>query len=195
MLAQIRGTILKKLPGKVLLGVGPITLEILIPFSLFERLPEEGRPFSFYVVLRLRGEVFELYGFEDWETREVFQRLQSIPRVGPRLALNILSVFTPHEFRQIIEETDIERLSRVPGIGPKRAERLCVELRARLGLVKKTPTRREKSFEEALSALLNLGFSAGEASNALEAVYQEDDDLALLIRKALKRLSGHLQGG
>lgn len=189
MLAKVTGTILEKFPGKVLLEVGPMVLELLVPLSLYEYLPAPKSSFSFHVVLRLRGESFELYGFAEEESRELFQRLQSLPRVGPRLALNILSVFAPEEFREIVAEGNVERLSRVPGIGPKRAERLCVELRSRLNLARKSGPRRERFFEEALSALLNLGFSRTEAAAALEGVYQEGEDLANLIRKALKRLS------
>jgi len=194
VLAKVTGTILEKLPGKVLLKVGPIVLEVLTPFSLYEHLPTEGSPFSFHVVLRLRGETFELYGFADDESRELFQRLQGIPRLGPRLALNILSVFSPEKFREVVAGKEVERLSRVPGIGPKLAERLCVELRSRLDLARKPKPKREKPFEEALSALLNLGFSSTEATAALEEVYQAGEETGEIVRKALKRLAEGVKG-
>ncbi len=189
MLAKITGTIFKKFPDRLLLEITPLVFEIFIPFSLYEHLPREGESVSLYVVLRIRGDVFELYGFEDWESRELFEKLQRISNVGPRLALNILSVFNPEEFYQIVKNTDIERLSQVPGIGPKRAERLCVELRSRLDEIDSVYLRKEKAFEEAISALVNLGFSVKEASFALKEVYKEDEDIAGLIRKALRKLS------
>ncbi len=187
MLNRLTGTLLEKGPGQVLLELGPVVLEILVPLSLYERLPEPGQRVCLYVVLRFKGESLELYGFADQETRVLFQRLQGLPRVGPRLALNILSVFSPEEFREVIAAGDVERLSQVPGIGPKRAARLCVELRSRLDW--SPPQPQSGPMEEALSALLNLGFSRKEALESLKASYQEGMDLALLLRQALKRLS------
>ncbi len=188
MLARISGTIEKKFPGKVILSVGPVAFEVLVPFSLYEILPEEGKNCTLFVINRLRGESLELYGFSDWESRDLFLRLQGISRVGPRLALNILSVFKPEELTEIVAQADYGRLAKVPGIGPKRAERLGVELRNLLGL----PSQRVSPhplFGEALSSLLNLGFSHEEAEKALGQVFRDDLDLAELIREALKRLS------
>ncbi len=188
MLAKVSGTIEKKFPGRVILSIGPLAFEILVPISLYEELPEEGQRCSLFVTGRLRGEVLELYGFSDWESRELFSRLQNISRVGPRLALNILSVFKPEELAEVVAQADYRRLSQVPGIGPRRAERLCVELRNRLGLTNQTPSP-SPIFGEALSSLLNLGFSQKEATKALNQVFREDLELAELIREALKRLS------
>ncbi len=194
MLAKITGIIFKKFPDRLLLEIAPLIFEVFIPFSLYEHLPREGESVSLYVVLRLRADSFELYGFGDWESRQLFEKLQRISNVGPRLALNILSVFNPEEFCQIIRETDIERLSQVPGIGPKRAERLCVELRSRLERIGSMDLRKEKLFEEAVSALVNLGFSIREATSVLKEVYHQDEDVVGLIRKALKRFSGEDKG-
>ncbi len=186
MLAQVEGLLQHKEPGKVFLKCGPFVLEILTPFSLAERLPPKGERCSLYVSLRIRNETPELYGFLDLEARELFERLQQVSRLGPRLALNILGVFEPKEFLEIIAQNDVKSLAKVPGIGPRRAERLCVELRSRLGLRKTSPS---PLFEEALSALLNLGFSPEEARSALEKSFQEGEDLSEIIKKALKKLS------
>ncbi|NPB09201.1 MAG: Holliday junction branch migration protein RuvA [Thermodesulfobacteria bacterium] len=188
MLAKVSGIIEKKAPGKVVLSLGAIALEILVPLCVSEELPPEGEECSLFVTERLRGEVFELYGFADWESRELFGRLQSISRVGPRLALNILSVFRPEELSEIVAQADYKRLARVPGIGPRRAERLCVELRNRLGIdPQKAPA--SPAFSEALSTLLNLGFSRDEAQKALNEVFREDLELSELVREALRKLS------
>ncbi len=187
MLTRITGILLEKFPGQVLLELGPVVVEVLVPLSLYEKLPIPGQEISLYVVLRLKGESLELYGFTELEDRALFQRLQGLPRVGPRLALNILSVFSPEQFREVIAAGDVQRLSQVPGIGPKRAARLCVELRSRLDWT--SPQTQIGPLEEALSALLNLGFSRKEALESLKACYKEGMDLALLLRQALKRLS------
>jgi len=189
MLARLTGTIEHKLPGRVVLSLGPIAFEIQVPLSLYEDLPGVGRECTLFVMGRLRGETFELYGFKDWETRELFGQLQGISRVGPRLALNILSVFAPEELSEVVSQADYQRLARVPGIGPRRAERLCLELRSRLGPSKRPGPPPSPFFSEAVSALVNLGFSPPEAEKALKMVFTEDKDLGELVREALKRLS------
>ena len=188
MLARITGKVEEKSPGKVILSLGKVSFEVLVPLSLFETLPPPGGECTLYVSCRLRGESLELYGFEDWESRELFTRLQAISRVGPRLALNILSVFAPHELEEAVAQDDYRRLAKVPGIGMRRAERLCVELRSRLG-IKEKPGQRPPLFKEAMSALTNLGFSRQEAERALEQVFSGEKDLSTLIREALKTLS------
>ena len=194
MLARVSGTIEQKFPGRLLLSLGPVALEIYVPLSLYEKLPPVGNPFTLYVTPRLRGENFELYGFDSWQAREFFARLQGISRIGPRLALNILSVFEPEELEEIVAQDDYRRLAKVPGIGLRRAERLCVELRSRLGLKGRPAFTKPPLWSEALSALENLGFSSQEVEKALQEVYTEDKDLSELIKEALKRLSGVLHG-
>ena len=186
MLAQVEGLLERKEPGRVFLKSGPFVLEILVPFSVMDRLPARGKRCVLYVSFRIRNEIPELYGFLTPEARDLFERLQQVSRLGPRLALNILGVFEPEEFLEIVAQNDVQSLARVPGIGPRRAERLCVELRSRLG-VKKPPV--SPLFEEALSALLNLGFSPEEARPALEKTFQEGKDLSEIVKEALKRLS------
>jgi len=186
VLAGLKGTIVEKKTDRVFLQIGPVVMEVLIPFSLYEKIPPVGQDYTFWVVLNLRGEHLELYGFADQETRNLFKRLQALPRLGPRLALNIVSVFKPEEFTQVVAEGDVERLSRVPGIGPKRAARLCVELRSRLKPEKALPTG--GPLEEALSALMNLGFTRKEATEALQYDSETVTDLDTLLRKALRRL-------
>ncbi|OAG28261.1 Holliday junction branch migration protein RuvA [Thermodesulfatator autotrophicus] len=186
MLAQVRGKIVKKIPGKVFMATGSVVLEVSVPLNLSQNLPSEGEDYTLYTTLRLRGEVLELYGFKDWDTKLFFEKLISISSLGPKLALNILSIFEPEEFVEAVVKNDIKKLSEVPGIGPRRAEKLCVELRTRLDL---SPQTQSPLWDEALSALLNLGFAEKEARKALKAVFKEEKDLTTLIKEALKRLS------
>ncbi len=189
MWARLSGTIELKAPGRVVISLGSVALEVQIPLSLYQELPQEGEKCTLFVMGRLRGEVFELYGFRDWETRELFGQLQGISQVGPKLALNILSVFSREELAEVVAQADHKKLAQVPGIGPRRAERLCVELKARLRTPPRAPSRRTPLFSEALSALVNLGFAASEAEGALNAVFEEGKELGDLVREALKKLS------
>ncbi|WP_457755757.1 Holliday junction branch migration protein RuvA [Thermodesulfatator indicus] len=168
------------------MATGPVVLEVTVPLNLSQNLPQEGEDYTLYTTLRLRGEVLELYGFNSWDNKIFFEKLISISSLGPRLALNILSVFEPEEFIEAVAKNDVKKLSEVPGIGPRRAEKLCVELRARLEL---SPQTQSPLWNEALSALLNLGFAEKEARKALKNVFKEGEDLTVLIKEALKRLS------
>ncbi len=162
--------------------------EIGVPFTLVEKLPAVGEEVRLSVCLYLKGEDLALYGFPDERYREAFLLLSSLPRLGPRLALNLLALFSPSELEEVVRSENFSALSRVPGIGPRRAERLCVELRAKLGL-KKRPREHPPVYEEALVVLKNLGFSRAEAEEALTKVFEGDEDLDTLVRKALKELS------
>ncbi len=188
MLAEIEGHIVRKIPGLIWLRTGALTWEINIPFTLSENLPPPGETIRLAVCLLVRGEALELYGFPDERYRETFRLLAALPRIGPRLALNVLALFPPHKLEEIVASEDTKALATVPGIGPRRAERLCLELRARLGL-KRRPREGPSILEEALLALENLGFSSREAREALEKVYTGEENLDELLRKALKIFS------
>ncbi len=188
MLSEIRGRIKRKSPGKIWLEVGSLVLEITVPLTLTETLPPPGEEVSLPVCLWIQEGVPEIFGFGDEETRETFKLLASLSGVGPRLALNLLAFFRPEELEKAVQTEDLKALSRVPGIGPRRAERLCVELRGKLALRKKSPAR-PPVYEEALAVLRNLGFSAREAEEALAQVFSGEEDLDELLKKALKRFS------
>ncbi|HHI96659.1 MAG TPA: Holliday junction branch migration protein RuvA [Thermodesulfatator atlanticus] len=189
MLAEIKGRLKQKQPGKIYLEASPFVFEIYTPFNLDQKLPPPGEVVRLFVSLKIRQETPELYGFLSNEAKTLFERLQTVSRLGPRLALNILATFEPEEFARVVAENDVKSLARVPGIGPRRAERLCVEFRNKLGLIGPRSYGPSPLFHEALSVLLNLGFSNQEARPALEAVFEEGEDLAIIIKKALKRLS------
>ena len=188
MLSEITGRITRKIPGKIWLKTGPLVWEIMVPFTFTESLPPPGKEVRLPVCVFLRGEVPEIYGLPNETYRETFLLLSSLPRIGPRLALNLLALFSPRELEEAVRSEDISALSRVPGIGPRRAERLCLELRARLGL-RRRPREHPPVYEEALAVLKSLGFSAEEAEEALEEVFTGKEDLEELLRRALKRFS------
>ncbi len=188
MLTEIEGKLVKKAPGAVFLKTGPITWELKVPFSL--ELPEEGTRCKFYTCLVIRGEVPELYGFPEESYLEAFKALLGVPRLGPKTALNILAVFPPDALKEVVAEGDAKALSKVPGVGIKKAERLCLELKSKFKAKPKEPS---PILGEALEALLNLGFSREEASDTLREVYETGDRIDRLLTKALRALSKRIR--
>jgi len=187
-------------PNKIILTSGPISWEIFIPLNLLSLLKENflGKEIEVYVVAYIKkNEILELYGFLEREERELFLRLNALSKVGPTLALNILSVFTPETLRKVIEERKITDLSKVPGIGYKRAEKLFIELKSLFGKLTKKgltlPLDKERILSEARECLLTLGFQKREIEEALFKVFSEEDSLEELIKKALNELSPFLK--
>lgn len=201
MLYKIRG-IVKEIftPNRLILESGFFFWEIYMPFSLAEILRQnflEKEIEIFIVVLVRKNEYPELYGFLDKEEREVFIKLNSLSKVGPKLALNLLSVFSPEELRKVIEERRVKDLARVPGIGEKRAERLFLELKSLFGKITRkgftVPLDKERILLEAKACLVNLGFQSKEVEEILFKVFEEEDTLEKLIKKALKELAPTFQ--
>ncbi|RKX61939.1 MAG: Holliday junction branch migration protein RuvA [Thermodesulfobacteriota bacterium] len=202
MLYQLKG-IVKEInpPNKLILQTNEcIFWEILIPFNLIEILKENflEKETLFYVVPILRkNEYIEIYGFLDKEERELFIKLNTLSRIGPKLALNLLSIFSPETLRRIILDKRVQELSKVPGIGPKRAEKLYLELKSlflkpsQKGII--LPPEKEILLEEAKSCLMSLGFQSKEVEKVLYQVFEEKDSLDTLIKKALKEFSPKLK--
>ncbi|MFN3504755.1 MAG: Holliday junction branch migration protein RuvA, partial [Caldimicrobium sp.] len=156
-------------PNRIVLRTGDISWEIFVPLNLINILKENflGHEIELFVVpFIVKNERLELYGFLDREEREFFLRLNALSKIGPTLALNILSVFSPQALRQVIEERNIEELSKVPGIGLKRAEKLYVDLKSLFGKLSKKgltlPFEKERILSEAKTCLLTLGFNKKE---------------------------------
>jgi len=202
MLYQLKG-IVKEInpPNKLILQTNEcIFWEILIPFNLIEILKENflEKETLFYVVPILRkNEYIEIYGFLGKEERELFIKLNTLSKIGPKLALNLLSIFSPEILRKIILDKRAQELSKVPGIGPKRAEKLYLELKSlflkpsQKGII--LPPEKEILLEEAKSCLMSLGFQSKEVEKVLYKVFEEKDSLDTLIKKALKEFSPKLK--
>ena len=139
----------------------------------------------------------EIYGFLGKEERELFIKLNTLSKIGPKLALNLLSIFSPETLRRIILDKKVQELSKVPGIGPKRAEKLYLELKSlffkpsQKGII--LPPEKEILLEEAKSCLMSLGFQSKEVEKVLYQVFEEKDSLDTLIKKALKEFSPKLK--
>ncbi|MGO0122957.1 Holliday junction branch migration protein RuvA [Desulfothermobacter acidiphilus] len=168
MLTFLRGILLEKEQGRVVVLTGGIGLEVALPLSLYERLPSRGEEVEFYTCLLFREDRPELYGFARREEREFFLRLLKVGGVGPKTALALLSCFSVEELREAIGREDLDRLTVVPGVGKKTARRLVLELKedreVELG---------GEDAADAVAALINLGYNRREAVQAVSAARAE----------------------
>ncbi|MFQ5736410.1 MAG: Holliday junction branch migration protein RuvA [Thermodesulfobacteriota bacterium] len=201
MIAHLTGRLAVKTTESVVLDVGGVGYEVFIPLSTFYDLPEPGSTVSLNVYTHLRDDAIQLYGFTTSEEKSLFQLLISVSGIGPKVARNILSGIGPEELAGAIASSDKARLSTIPGIGGKSAERLILELKDKVRRLV-APVEGSGStgaagdgggvVNDVLSALDNLGYKAALSG---EAVKKARTDLAAgfgfeeLFKEALKHLS------
>ena len=194
MIGQISGTLLYKHPPQLMVDVGGVAYELEAPMTAFYELSEVGERVSLFTHLAIRDDAHLLFGFADLQQRDVFRVLLKISGVGPRVALALLSGLTVDDLAACVAAGDIAQLTRVPGIGRKTAERLVIELRDRLESVSGVGPDSSRSTltpqQDAVSALMALGYRETEASRAVRAVEVDGvPTVETLIREALKGLS------
>lgn len=194
MIGFLRGTLLHKNPQELLLDVGGVGYRVLVPISTFCRLGDQGAQAQLLIHTHVREDQLVLYGFATPAELELFEKLISVSGVGPKVALGVLSGIEVEDLVQAIRGNDVARLTRVPGVGKKTAERLILELKDRIaGLHGGTaePQAPSPKRTDLLSALANLGYSAAEADRAATEVLrlQPDASLGDLLRDALRVIS------
>jgi Holliday junction DNA helicase RuvA len=192
MIGFLEGEILAKLPGLVLIKVGGVGYQVQISLNTFYAVPDPPGPVSLYIHTRIQDDALQLYGFADQDEKALFLELLSIPRIGARIALNILSGISPEEFRQAVAGSDVKRLASIPGLGRKSAERITLELKDRLAATApvRRPAPQEQERQDALSALLNLGYAKNLAEKALDKAHTLGaHTLEELLRQSLKWLA------
>jgi Holliday junction DNA helicase RuvA len=196
VIGQLRGQILRKSPQEVVLDVGGVGYRVLIPVSTFYRLGEAGAGVELRVHTHVREDALALYGFSSESEQALFERLIDVAGVGPKLAINILSGIEAPELVAALREADVARLTRIPGVGKKTAERLVLELRekmAALGTGEAAPAAAPGGMKQDLvSALVHLGYSRPEAEKGAERALGEDAHGRFedLLRRSLRVLSG-----
>jgi holliday junction DNA helicase RuvA len=173
---------------------GGVGYEVAIPLSVFEKLPRVGGDVELLTYQVVREDDLMLFGFLQDGERELFGRLLSASGVGPRLALALMSTLTPSALVRAITDRDVATLVRVPGVGRKTAERIALELGDKLEGValRAGPSVKGAAAQEAVGALVALGYSATEAGAAVRRAIEEDgpeEDAKTLIRKALAMAS------
>jgi len=190
MIGWLEGELLEKHPGQVLVKVGGVGYQVYISLATFYNLPDPPASVALLIHTRASEDALELYGFLTREEKTLFLQLINIPRIGPRMAINILSGISPEEFAQALAASDLKRLSGIPGVGRKTGERIIVELKDRVpapgGLL---PPRApgDQLYNDALSALVNLGYHKQQAEKALDSCRgQGADTLEELLRQSLK---------
>lgn len=190
MIGRITGTLLEKHPPQVLVDVQGVAYEIDVPMSTFYHLPKSGERVTLYTHLVVREDAHLLFGFATDEERQIFRKLTKISGIGARIALAVLSGLSVSDLQQAVAGQDSGRLTKIPGIGKKTAERLLLELRDKLGAASTTAPGAATAVggSDAINALLGLGYNEREVAWALK---QLDASLSLAdaIRQALKLLS------
>lgn len=193
MIGRLRGQIVYKRPPQLMLEVQGVGYELEAPMSTFYELPEAGQAVTLFTHLLVREDAHILYGFATEAERALFRSLLKVTGVGAKMALAILSGMNAAQFRRCVLEGDAGALTRLPGVGKKTAERLIVEMRDRVEAGEEAvlpqarlAARPADAVEDAVHALIALGYKPQEASRMVSAVAAQDMASEEIIRQALK---------
>jgi holliday junction DNA helicase RuvA len=196
VIAQISGTLAQKIPGEIIVDVGGVGYQVLIPLNVFYQLPEIGAAISLQIYTHVREDALQLFGFNDLAEKQVFLLLISVSGIGPKLAVNILSGIPAEELARALKEGDQVRLIAIPGVGRKLAERMIVELKDKFaaispaGVESAKPVIGSQVMQDAVSALVNLGYKRPEAEKTVREVLKNGDrSLENVLKDTLRRLS------
>ncbi len=200
MIASLQGILTFKSPGHITVEVNGVGYRVFIPLSTFYELSEEGSPVSLNIFTAVREDAINLYGFRTFEEKQLFELLLSVNGIGPKLAINLLSGISSADFIRAVFTEDRHTLTKIPGVGRKMADRMILELRDRVIKLDTGAAREETSavtrldsvVEDALSALVNLGYKKSYARSVLDQIVDgsaQQWSLEDLLKEALKRLS------
>ena len=199
MIAALEGRLTEKHPSRIVVDVQGVGYEVHVPLSTFYELGEPGSDVSLRIHTHVREETLALFGFASTLELQLFERLISVNGIGPRLALTALSGIEPPELVRSVRQGDVARLTGIPGVGKKTAERMVVELRDNLPNIASADTVPASLIKgeaddlrgDVLSALLNLGYHRQLAEKAIKTALNGSDDLVFedLLRQALRELA------
>lgn len=198
MIAQIRGLLAHKNADRIIVDVHGLGYEVLIPFSTYYELGNKGEEVSLYVHTHVREDTLCLFGFHSMQEKQLFLQLIQISGIGPKLAVAILSGLPVDQFAGAVARADIARLSSIPGVGKKTAERIALEMKDKVAaLLPEDELLQEGGPASALqgdvvSALVNLGYPKHKAETVVSKAVrgQDDGDFQGLLKRALKELAG-----
>src|SRR5215471_13636178 len=182
MIAHLRGRLLSKAPNQVIVDCNGVGYDVAISVSTFSELPAEGAEVALHIHTHVREDQIALFGFAEMQEKRLFERLLTISGIGPKLAITVLSGISPERLVTAIRGGDHASLTKIPGIGKKTAERVVLELKDKLedmavpvaaGAGYSTPVG-----EDALSALVNLGYARPVAQKAIETAIEKSPDAA-----------------
>jgi Holliday junction DNA helicase RuvA len=195
MIAHLRGRLLAKHPNQAIVETGGVGYDVTISVPTFSELPGVGSEVALHIHTHVREDALALYGFLLASEKALFEKLVTVSGIGPKLAITILSGMAADEMAGAIRGNDVARLTRIPGIGKKTAERMVLELRDKLPAPQAgaaTPAPALSAVEEdVLSALVNLGYQRGNAEKALAAASKNGkvNSFDSMFREALASLS------
>jgi Holliday junction DNA helicase RuvA len=184
MIAFLRGTLAEKQPGRLIVDVNGVGYDVLVPLSTFYVLGDPGSDVALRIHTHVREDALALYGFASRLEQDLFERLIAINGIGPKLALAVLSGIEPADLIRAVRTQDVARLTAIPGVGKKTAQRIGLELKDRLPAavppvepapVDATPADRLR--DDLLSALVNLGYHRPVAEKAVQAVLESTPDV------------------
>ncbi len=201
MIAHLNGILLQKSTQSVIIDNAGIGYEVFVPLSTFYALPDRNERVVLHIYTHVREDALILFGFKTLLEKDIFLMLISVSGIGPKLAINILSGIGPDDLLEAMAHGDALRLQSIPGVGKKMAERIALELREKaLGVrgdleappAKIVTDEDKKVFDDALSALLNLGYPAKSAKKFVEKALNSAEDVSLenLIKESLRLLAG-----
>ena len=193
MIAYLKGKLIHKAPGQVVIETGGVGYAAAIPISSYIKLGEAGGTVELFIHTHLTDDSLALYGFATREEKDMFLKLIGISGIGPKLAMNILSGIEPGDLEEAVRSGDVARISLVPGIGKKTALRITMELQDKLEKKEKLlAAKSSPEKEDLLSALQNMGFRRKEVERAVDqtlAAHKPGADFEKLLRECLKRLA------
>ncbi|MBM4313917.1 MAG: Holliday junction branch migration protein RuvA [Deltaproteobacteria bacterium] len=201
MIALLNGILIEKSITQCIVDVRGVGYRVVVPLTTFYELPEIGRPVVIHIHTHVREDAVHLYGFHSREERAVFQLMISVSGIGPKLAINVLSGIDAGELIRAVTTDDLNRLTGIPGVGKKTAERMILEMKDKaakfgresvpVGTVAVKTGDQVK--DDALSALVNLGYKGSAVKEIIERIAREDKEtpsLDRLLKAALKTLAG-----
>ncbi len=189
MIGRLRGILDSREPGEVVVDAGGVGYQAAISLSTFSALPPVGQKVQLEVVTVLRENALELFAFATAAEKVAFQLLRSVSGIGPRMALAVLSGISVDELAAAVAAENAQRLTAIPGIGRKTAERMLIDLRGKLDAPARPATSAGRIEEDAVSALVGLGYKRGEAEKAVRAATGADAaSLEEVLRRALAGL-------
>ena len=204
MIAHLSGTLLSKQATSVIVDVAGVGYEVTIPVSTFYDLEDVGVNVQLRIYTHVREDALQLYGFKTARERELFLKIISVTGIGPKLGITLLSGMSADELIASIRTNNLARLTLIPGVGRKTAERLILELREKIAELSSAQLEEELGAKpevteptedavrgDSLSALLNLGYQRSAAEKAIDAALNEGGDVTVesILRRSLKKLA------
>ena len=199
MIAFLSGKLLEKHANSVIVDVGGVGYEVAIPLSTFYELGEPGTDVELRIYTHVREDAIQLYGFKTMRERDLYLKLISVQGIGAKSGVTMLSGMSADEIVAAIRSNDLGRLTAIPGVGRKTAERLVIELRDKVGelavaagaAAASTPLPADAVFDDALSALINLGYQKAAAERALKRAAEDGTEMSVqkLLRRSLQVLA------